>query len=101
MKTAACDPSEIEFSLNRSFSEVTQLSCFSVVQAESAQTGHSRVKTCSFVAQSQPWGLSIFVNSSKSQTVVVAVRFLVVAVEVVDFILEGIGIVFNWGQNNL
>ena len=82
MKTAACDPSEIEFSLNRSFSEVTQLSCFSVVQAESAQTGHSRVKTCSFVEQ-----------SGKSQTLVVGV--LVVAAEVVDFIVKGIGIVFD------
>ena len=93
MKTAACDPSEIEFSLNRSFSEVTELSCFSVVQAESAQTGHSRVKTCSFVAQPHPWGLSTWVNSGKSQIVVVGV--LVVAAKKVDFIVVGIGILFD------
>ena len=57
MKTAACDASEIEVSLDGSFSAVTQLSCFLVIQAELEQRGHSRVKTCSFVAQSSPCGL--------------------------------------------
>ena len=90
---AAFDAGEIEMSLDGCISEVTQLSCFSVVQAESAQTGHSRVKTCSFVAQSHPWGLSTWVNSGNMQTVVVGV--LVVAAEVVDFIVKGIGIVFD------
>ena len=56
---AAFDAGEIEMSLDGCISEVTQLSCFSVVQAESAQTGHSRVKTCSFVAQSSPWGFRL------------------------------------------
>ena len=93
MKTAACDAGEIEMSLNGSFSAVTQLSCFLVVQAESEQTGHSRVKTCSFVAQSHPWGLSTWVNSGNMQTVVVGV--LVVAAKKVDFIVVGIGILFD------
>ena len=95
MKTAAYDAGEIEMSSDGSFSAVTQLSCFLLVQTESEQTGHSRVKTCSFVAPSHPCGVSTKVNSSKSQTVVVAVRFLVVADEVVDFIVEGIGIAFD------
>ena len=67
--------------------------CFLVVQAESEQIGYSRVETRSFVAQPHPWGLSTWVNSGNIQTVVVGV--LVVAAEVVDFIVEGIGIVFD------
>ena len=92
---AAFDAGEIEMSLDGCISEVTQLSCFSVVQAESAQTGYSRVKTFSFVAKTHPCGVSTKVNSGKSQTVVVVLRILVVAAEVVDFIVVSIGIVFN------